>query len=136
MAERRWSRQSRRIRSTLDSRLQVLVDEILVRSDISLTYGYRDRESQNTLFENNRSKVKYPNSKHNSKPSKAVDLQPYPYPKKDLELWAALGYIAGLAMMISEKHGWILRWGGDWNRNGSVTDNNFDDLFHLEILDD
>ena len=26
-----------------------------------------------------------------------------------------------------------IRWGGDWNRNGDITDNGFDDLFHFEV---
>lgn len=129
----RWGDKSKRIRATLDPRLQVVVDEVLQRVDVSLTSGYRDREEQNTLFENNVTQVRYPDSKHNRRPSEAVDLQPHPYPNNENDLRAALGYIAGLAMMIAENHGWQLRWGGDWNRNGSVVDNGFDDLFHLEL---
>ena len=113
----RWGTKSKRIRATLDPRLQVIVDELLNYVDVSLTSGYRDREEQNGLFENNRTQVRFPDSKHNRKPSLAVDLQPSPYPKNDNDLRAALGYIAGLAMMIAHNHGWQLRWGGDWNRN-------------------
>jgi peptidoglycan L-alanyl-D-glutamate endopeptidase CwlK len=114
------------------------VDELLKWVDVSLISGYRNREEQNALYESfpPRTRVRYPNSKHNKRPSLAVDLQPYPYPDNDKDLHAALGYIAGLAMMIAHIHGWKLRWGGDWNRNGSVTDNGFDDLFHLEIYED
>jgi hypothetical protein len=36
---------------------------------------------------------------------------------------------------IGRQEGVTLRWGGDWNRNGDLTDNNFDDLFHMEIVD-
>jgi peptidoglycan L-alanyl-D-glutamate endopeptidase CwlK len=116
--------------------LQVICDELLNYVDISLTSGYRDREEQNALYENRKSKVRFPDSKHNRKPSQAVDLQPHPYPSNENDLRAALGYIAGLAMLIAEKHGWQLRWGGDWNRNGSVVDNGFDDLFHLELYNE
>lgn len=132
----RFSARSKRIRRDLDARLQVVVDELLKWTDISLVSGYRDREEQNTLYENGRTQVRYPDSKHNHRPSKAVDLQPYPYPRNENDLRAALGYIAGLAMKIAEEHGWQLRWGGDWNRNGSVVDNGFDDLFHLELYDE
>lgn len=132
---RRWSAKSKRIRNTLDPRLQIVVDELLVWVDISLISGYRDREEQNTLFENRKTQVRYPDSKHNRRPSLAVDLQPWPYPTNENDLRAALGYIAGLAMVIAKNHGWQLRWGGDWNRNGDVTDNGFDDLFHLELVE-
>lgn len=133
-----FGRKSLHIRKSLDPRLQVIVDELLTWADISLISGYRDRQEQNALYESlpQRSKVRYPNSKHNTRPSLAVDLAPYPYPDKDNDLRAALGYIAGLAMAIADRHGWQLRWGGDWNRNGSVVDNGFDDLFHLELYDE
>lgn len=130
---RRWSRRSKRVLDTLDPRLQVVMNELLEKMDVSLIFGYRDRETQNALYENGKSKLRFPDSKHNRKPSLAVDLQPYPVPTREVELWAALGYMAGLAKGIAERHGWTLRWGGDWDSDGDLTDNNFDDLYHLEI---
>lgn len=133
---RTWSEKSKKVYDTLDPRLQVLVTRIRDEvTDISLFSGYRDRIEQNTLFENSRSTLRYPDSKHNRKPCKAVDLQPYPYPEYEPKLWGALGYIAGHAMKIAAEEGIEIRWGGDWNRNGDLTDQNFDDLFHLEIVE-
>ena len=131
----KWGPRSLEVRETLDPRLKLIVDELLLWVDVSLIYGYRGQELQNSLFAKGKSKLQYPASKHNHWPSLAVDLQPYPYPDNENDLRAALGYIAGLAMMIAAKHGVTLRWGGDWNRNGSVTDNGFDDLYHLEIVE-
>ena len=132
---RTWSVNSKKVYDTLDGDLKVLVtrirDEVV---DISLTSGYRDREEQNTLFENSLSTLRWPDSKHNRKPSLAVDLQPYPYPRSELKLWASLGYIAGHAHRIAQEEGFRIRWGGDWNRNGDLTDQTFDDLFHLEKI--
>jgi hypothetical protein len=108
-------------------------DEI---ADISLLYGYRDRETQNTMFENKLTKLRYPHSKHNRKPSLAVDFQPHPRPTHKPKLWAALGYIAGRAVAIGDEEGVQLRWGGDWDSDGDLTDQDFDDLFHLEIVDE
>jgi hypothetical protein len=119
----------------LDVRLQTIVDELLQWVDVSLISGHRGQEEQDEYYRTDRSKVRYPNSKHNSYPSLAVDLQPYPYPENEHDLRAALGYIAGLSMMIAHKYGWKLRWGGDWDSNGSVVDNGFDDLYHLELVD-
>jgi len=130
-----WSAKSLQVRATLDTRLEWLVDELLKYTDISLTYGFRNEREQNELFSQGHSKLKWPKSKHNIFKSHAVDVQPYPYPDNENDLRAALGYIAGLAMILSKQHGFSLRWGGDWNRNGDVTDNGFDDLYHLEIYD-
>jgi peptidoglycan L-alanyl-D-glutamate endopeptidase CwlK len=131
---RTWSPKSKRIYDTLDPRQQLLVtrlrDEVM---DISLIWGHRDRETQNGLYENNLSQVKYPDSKHNSTPSLAVDIQPFPYPLDEKKLWAALGYLAGAASMIAKEEGFEIRWGGDWDRDGDVTDQKFYDLFHIEI---
>lgn len=130
---RRWSQKSLRVRATLDPRLQTMVDELLTYMDVSLIFGYRDEQTQNRLYSEGKSQLRYPHSKHNTYPSLAVDIQPYPYPTNENDLRAALGYMAGVCMLIAERHGFKLRWGGDWNRNGDVTDNGFDDLFHLEI---
>lgn len=125
---------SRAVRDTLDPKLQWLVDELLLYVDVSLIFGMRGEAIQNALYDAGKSKLRFPFSKHNSNPSRAVDLQPYPYPTKENDLRAGLGYIAGLAVALSMAKGFIIRWGGDWNMNGDVVDNGFDDLFHLELV--
>lgn len=130
-----WGNKSLKVRGTLDKRLQKIVDDILQHMDVSLISGYRGKEEQNDLFHRGVSQLQYPQSKHNQFPSLAVDIQPHPYPTNDNDLRASLGYMAGLAIMIAERYGVELRWGGDWNMNGDVTDNGFDDLFHLEIIE-
>ena len=131
---RTWSNKSLQVRATLDPRLQVMVNELLKYMDVSLIWGHRTKEQQDELYPRY-SRVQWPNSKHNSYPSLAVDMQPYPYPTNENDLRAALGYMAGLCWLIAERHDFSLRWGGDWNRNGDVTDNGFDDLYHLEIYE-
>jgi peptidoglycan L-alanyl-D-glutamate endopeptidase CwlK len=111
-----------------------MVDALLDHMDVSLIWGYRSEPQQNALYPRH-SKVQWPNSKHNKWPSLAVDIQPYPYPTTENDLRAALGYMAGICWMIADDAGFEIRWGGDWNRNGDVTDNGFDDLFHLEIYE-
>ena len=129
---RTWSAKSLAVGETLDARLQIMVDELLTYMDVSLIWGHRNEEQQNELYPVHSSK-RWPDSKHNSLPSLAVDIQPYPYPDNENDLRAALGYMAGLCWLIAERNGFDIRWGGDWNRNGDVTDNGFDDLFHLEV---
>jgi peptidoglycan L-alanyl-D-glutamate endopeptidase CwlK len=132
---RHWSARSREIHNGLHPILQDVADYILQNiADITLLSGHRTERQQNHLFTMGRSRLQYPKSKHNRFPSEALDFQPYPYPDQEPELWAGLALVAGAAIAYAEqKHGVKLRWGGDWNQNGSVVDNGFDDLFHLEL---
>lgn len=131
----KWGNRSLQVRATLDKRLKKVCDELLTHMDVSLISGHRGQHEQDTLYREGKSKLQFPQSKHNRYPSLAVDMQPYPYPEKEVELWAALGYMAGMAKIIGERYGVELRWGGDWDQDGDLTDNDFDDLFHLEIVE-
>jgi peptidoglycan L-alanyl-D-glutamate endopeptidase CwlK len=131
---RYWGPKSRRVYDQLNTSLQVVVDFILLEvSDVSLITGHRDEATQNQLYPTF-TKVRWPDSKHNKTPAEAVDLQPFPYPEVEQELREQLSYIAGRAIQYANQLHITLRWGGDWNRNGSIVDNTFDDLFHFEVL--
>lgn len=131
---RAWGTRSLAIRAQLHPMLQAIVDFILNEvSDISLTTGHRGEAAQNEAFRTGHSKVKWPHGKHNTYPSIAVDLQPYPYPRSEIKLRQQLAYIAGRAIEYGRQRGVQVRWGGDWNQDGSNVDNAFDDLFHLEL---
>ena len=64
---------------TCDFLLQNLFNEVIQRIDCSVICGHRGKEEQNEAFDKKASKVRYPDSKHNSFPSMAVDVYPYPY---------------------------------------------------------
>jgi len=131
---RKWGRRSKEVLEELDIDLQWLCNTLLYEvADISLICGHRDEEAQNTAYDLGRSTLRWPDGKHNSLPSMAVDLQPYPLPRRKEKLWASLAYIAGRAIEIGKRRGLKVRWGGDWNGNGDLTDQNFDDLYHLEV---
>ena len=131
---RKWGSRSLAVREQLTSNLQWVMDTLLEEvGDISLVCGHRNEQEQNALYPKY-SKVKWPNGKHNSMPSRAVDFQPYPYPAKKEVLWASLAYYAGRAIEIGQRRDIKLRWGGDWNGNGDMTDTEFYDLFHLEEI--
>ncbi len=101
--------------------------------DISLITGHRREYEQNQMFDQGFSHLRWPDGKHNRIPSLAVDMQPYPRPADTPKLWAALGYMAGRGEDIAKGMGLTLRWGGDWDKDGDLTDQNFDDLFHWEL---
>ena len=133
---RKFGRRSRQVLGELDPRLQRIMVRVLDEvADISLICGFRNQADQNAAYLDGASSVVWPNSKHNKFPALAVDFQPFPLPHEEVVLWAGLAYIAGSAIRIAKEEGVTLRWGGDWNRNGSVSDERFHDLFHLEIVD-
>jgi peptidoglycan L-alanyl-D-glutamate endopeptidase CwlK len=58
--------------------LQAIAHELIKEMDITVLCGYRGKDAQNLAFQEKRSKFRFPNSKHNVKPSLAIDLAPYP----------------------------------------------------------
>jgi len=81
--------------------------------------GHRTKEKQEEAFNSKHSKVHFPKSKHNSLPSKAVDVAPYPIDWNDLERFYNFGgYVRGIAESLGIK----IRWGGDWNENLELKD--------------
>ena len=92
--------------------------------------GHRDEERQNKLYEEGKTKVYWPNGRHNAKPSKAADVVPYPIDWDDRERFHLF---AGFVIGIAKSMGVTLRWGGDWDQDWTVMDNKFDDFPHFEI---
>lgn len=119
--------------ASADPRLQQLCHTViqLGLTDFSVITGHRDEEAQNKAFAEKKSKLRWPNSKHNSYPSLAVDLLPYPtgWDKRE-----PFYYLAGLMMSTASFLHIPLRWGGDWNQNGNLFDQSFLDLAHFEIV--
>ena len=112
------------------SDLQKVFNEVIKKVDCSVLCGHRGEEDQNKAFDEGRSKVKYPNGRHNADPSYAVDVTPYPVDWKDRERQTLFaGYVIGVAQGM----GIDLRWGGDWDQDFQVKDNKFDDFPHFEI---
>jgi len=115
-----------------DPRLQKVLKEAIKYVDFSIIEAHRGEARQNRMYEEGRSKLRWPDSKHNKYPSLAVDCCPFPLDWGDLSRFAHLaGYIRGIASQM----GIPLRWGGDWDRDGELSDNRFNDLPHLELDD-
>ena len=131
----RYSSRSKRRLATCDQRLQDVFNEVIKHVDCSILEGYRNKERQNKLYDEKRTKVKYPNGRHNVSPSKAVDVTPYPVDWADRERQTLFaGFVIGIARSMGTK----IRWGGNWDmysENGrwEVEDNKFDDFPHFEI---
>ncbi len=122
--------------------------------DFSIKDGVRGEKAQAKAFESGNSKVQYPDSKHNKVPSQAIHFRPYPvrWPqpiefseskiviKKKMKIYSKqLGrfyQLAGFVQAVATDLNIQIRWGGDWNRDGDIMDQNFDDLSHWEVVVD
>jgi hypothetical protein len=111
-------------------RLQRLFLEVVKYFDCTIECGHRGKEAQNAAFAAGKSKLKFPQSKHNVLPSLAVDVSPYPVNYKDVQRYY---YFAGQVVQIAREMELAVRWGGDWDGDSFVNDQNFNDLVHFEI---
>lgn len=130
-----YSRSSNKRLHTVRPELQRIFREVLRRGyDHAILEGHRGQYDQHTNFISDRSKVDWPNSKHNTTPSDAVDVRPYipslGYPD-DLKYFYRF---AGQVEAITQEMGYELRWGGDWDSDRDMDDQRFNDLFHFEYV--
>ena len=126
----KFGRKSKERLNTCDSNLQKVFNEVIKHVDCSVLEGHREKDRQNKLFKEGKTKVQYPNGRHNRQPSSAVDVTPYPVDWKDRERQTLFaGFVIGVASQMGIK----LRWGGDWDQDFQVVDNRFDDFPHFEL---
>ena len=130
---RKYSKTSQSKLDSTDIRLQKIFTELLQVYDHSVLSGYRGEEGQNILFAEKKSQLRFPNSLHNTNPSKAIDVAPYPIDWNDTSRFF---YLAGIVMGIAYTHGVTLRWGRNWDMDGDFKDNFFNDYGHFEIVED
>ncbi len=118
--------------ATCDPLLQWVFDEVVQNFDCTILEGHRDKDRQNQMVAEGKSQVRWPDGKHNTVPSCAVDVTPYPIQWDDRERQTLF---AGYVLATAKSMGIDLRWGGDWDRDTEVRDNTFDDLVHFEIVE-
>ena len=110
----------------VDDKLITVLNELIKIMDVTIIEGVRSKERQAELLKQGATKVKY--SKHME--GKAVDLAPYPI---DWDNRDGFHYMGGMIRGIAKQLNINVRWGGDWDSDGDVKDNGFDDLVHVEI---
>ena len=127
--------------ATCDIRLQKLFNEVIKYFDCSIIVGYRNQIDQDLAFQKDRSKLKYPNSKHNKRPSLAIDVAPYPIifpdrekdPKGYTKAVSRFYFFAGYVIATGQYLSIPVRFGGDWDGDFDIFDQTFDDLCHFEL---
>lgn len=124
----RFSVKSRTALGTAHPLLQRLMNAAIQEYDFSVLWGHRGEEAQNACFDKGFSKLRWPKSKHNSMPSMAVDIAPYPIDWKNIARFEELGAVVfkhWAQIPVEERDGWKLEWGGTWKK--------FRDYPHFEL---
>lgn len=105
--------------------------------DMTIVEGRRSKEVQNQYYDERKSRVQWPNGKHNVKNpddlAEAVDVAPYVNGSvswNKLHCCVMAGLILAAAATLNVK----IRWGGNWDRDlEPITDQDFQDLVHFEL---
>lgn len=105
-----------------DERLQKVAKECIKTFDFTVIQGFRGEADQNKAFREGKSKLQWPASKHNRRPSHAFDATPVPLDWDDIKAFQAMGRAMKQA---AHKVGVKITWGGDWK--------SFKDFPHFEI---
>jgi len=102
--------------------------------DFGISCGHRGQDEQDRLYHEGRSGLKWPDSKHNTDPSEAIDFILYTNGKVDWNntnsWYLAVGVFRGVAASLDIK----IRVGADWDGDFSTKDQNFHDLPHVELI--
>jgi len=123
---------------TCDHRLKRILLRVIKRFDCTVLEGHRTEEKQNEYYWNGKSKLMWPESKHNSEPSLAVDVAPWPIPENWGEDWRDRVKFYELKALIfyeAAEAGVKIRFGGDWDMDEDYKDQTFNDLVHFEIVE-
>jgi peptidoglycan L-alanyl-D-glutamate endopeptidase CwlK len=126
-----FGKRSRKSLDSADPKLRQLFDEVVKTFDCSVLCGFRNEEEQEEAYHSGKSKVQWPNSKHNTFPSMAVDVAPWPIDWRDERRF---DYFAGYVQAVADRLGIKIRWGGNFNGNGSLKDDNWLDRDHFELV--
>lgn len=104
-----FSSKSQQKLSTCEQPIQDLFNEVIKHVDCTILDGHRDEERQNKAFKEGNSKARFPQSKHNTYPSRAIDVIPYPVDWEDIPRFHEFaGLVKGLAISMNIN----IKWGG------------------------
>ena len=119
-----FSKKSKARLDTCHYMLQIVANEAMLLQvmDFSVVCGHRDKKDQMIAYQENRSKLVWPKSKHNKMPSEAMDLIPYPEGYTNIYKFYKL---AGIILAVAKLNNIEITWGGDWK--------SFKDYPHFQI---
>ena len=100
--------------------------------DFSVVCGYRGQADQEKAVREGKSTKHFPDSKHNTTPSRAADLCPYRGGLR-WEDREAFYFLGGIILATARQLGIKVRLGLDWDGDGDLHDQTFHDLPHVEL---
>jgi len=106
----------------------------ITEQDFTIIEAYRGKVEQNNAYAKGNTKVRFPNSAHNQKPACAIDVIPYPFKGwNDDNIHKELAKVNEAFQKASKELNIPIRWGADWDRDGSSKDERFIDSPHFEL---
>jgi peptidoglycan L-alanyl-D-glutamate endopeptidase CwlK len=130
-----FGKTSRNNLSSCHIELQNLFNEVIKYYDCSVLCGTRSKLDQDKAFREGRSRLKFPESKHNTSPSMAVDVVPYfsthPHVRwNDTDkFYEFTGFVQGVAAMLEID----IICGSNWDMDDELHDQTLFDLPHFEL---
>lgn len=120
--------------------LRAIAEEAIKEIDFKVLDATRGRLAQEKAFRQGNSKARFGDSAHNYVPAIAFDLFPAPYIWPDdttktaeqrKQARQAFIDLSKVILRIGKEKGTPLRWGGDWNMDGNLSDGW--DMPHFEL---
>lgn len=130
----KFSQKSKTNLATCHPLLQLIFNEVINHVDCTVLEGHRGEKEQNEAFNKGFSKVRFPNSKHNTYPSMAADVVPYPIDWKDTQRFILfIGIVLGISKMLLNGTNYELISGIDWDNDLNIKEHSFLDYPHFEL---
>ena len=138
-----FGRASRGKLDNVDPRLVQVCEEVIKSRDFTIISGFRGKDEQDEIYASGASKKQWPNSKHNrnadgglTPPGCAVDIAPW-FAEEPHIRWDddnEFIYLAGMFHQAAAALGITLRWGGNWDSDDDIIDDQtFQDIGHYEL---
>lgn len=104
--------------------------------DFAVIEGHRTQARQAQLFVEEKTTLDGVDdkSRHQSWPSEAIDLAPYPIQWDGPFARERFYWLSGVIFAHARILKIPIRWGGDWDGDSSFVDQKFHDLPHFELL--
>jgi peptidoglycan L-alanyl-D-glutamate endopeptidase CwlK len=125
----RFGKRSRSRLKGVNPKLVNILNEAIKLMDLTILEGLRSVERQKELVASGASKTM--KSKHLK--GMAVDVTPYPVDFDSAKGINRHYYMAGMLRGIAHMMKITVRSGADWDSDGEIKDQKFNDLVHLEL---
>lgn len=127
---------------TCHSDLQTIANGVMDLQivDFTIVWGYRNKDQQMQAFLSGNSTKQWPDSKHNKESasgdpmSHALDFAPWIHGRIPWDDTHAFAIIGGLFLAVAARKNIMLRYGGDWDRDGETKDQTLMDWGHVELI--